>query len=190
LTSLKALLSVGAARLSMYVELPSSSRARALPPPNVHKPVFDVAQDRPPFSWRRARVGRQAGARELGASVYELPPGGSTFPLHVHHANEEILLVLAGRPTLRTLEGERELAPGDLVCFRTGRRGAHRVDNRGEAPARVLIVSTMIGPEVVEHVDSQKVYARSFAPGADAPEDAVDVMVRREDSRDFFEGEL
>jgi hypothetical protein len=48
----------------------------------------------------------------------------------------------------------------------------------------------MIGPDVVEHVDSQKIYARSYAPGADPPADAVEVMVKREDSREFFEGEL
>jgi uncharacterized cupin superfamily protein len=135
-------------------------------------------------------VGRQAGARELGASVFEVPPGGSTFPLHVHHANEEILVVISGTATLRTIDGERRLDQGDLVCFRTGREGAHRIDNRTDEPVRVLIVSTMIGPDVVEHVDSQKIYARSFASGADPPADAVEVMVRREDSRDFFEGEL
>lgn len=134
-------------------------------------------------------MGRQAGARELGASVFEVPPGGSTFPLHAHHANEEILVVLAGSPTLRTIDGERVLEPGELVCFRTGRTGAHRIDNRTDEPVRVLVVSTMIGPDVVEHVDSQKVYARSFAPGADPPADAVDVMVKREDSREFYEGE-
>ena len=157
--------------------------------PDVHDPHWDVDQDEAPFRWRRARVGRQAGARELGASVFEVPPGGSTFPLHAHHANEEILVVLAGRPTLRTIDGERVLEPGELVCFRTGRAGAHRIDNRTEEPVRVLIVSTMIGPDVVEHVDSQKVYARSFAPGADPPDDAVEVMVKREDSREFYEGE-
>jgi hypothetical protein len=48
----------------------------------------------------------------------------------------------------------------------------------------------MIGPDVVEHVDSEKVYARSYAPGADPPPDAVEVMVKREDTREFFEGEL
>jgi uncharacterized cupin superfamily protein len=162
----------------------------ALPPPNVYEPAWDADQDQGPFRWRRGRVGRQAGARELGASVFELAPGCSTFPLHAHHANEEMLVVLRGRPTLRTIDGERELDEGELVCFRTGRRGAHRVDNRGEEAVRVLIVSTMIGPDLVEHVDSQKVYARSYAPGADPPEDAVEVMVKREDSREFFEGEL
>jgi len=122
--------------------------------------------------------------------VFELEPGASTFPLHVHYANEEILVVLAGRPTLRTLDGERELAPGEAACFRAGREGAHRIDNRSDDVVRLLVVSTMIGPDVVEHVDSEKVYARSYAPGADPPPDAVEVMVKREDSRDFFEGEL
>ena len=158
--------------------------------PNVNEPHWDAEQDKAPFRWRRARVGRQAGARELGASVFELEPGASTFPLHAHHANEELLIVLAGRPTLRTTDGERELAGGDVVLFRPGRAGAHRIDNRADVPARVLIVSTMIGPDVVEHIESEKVYARSFAPGADPPPDAVQVMVKREDTRDFFEGEL
>ena len=158
--------------------------------PSVHDPRWDAEQDHGPFRWRRARVGRQAGASELGASVFEVPPGASTFPLHAHHANEELLVVLAGSPTLRTPEGERTLAEGEVVSFATGRTGAHRVDNRSDAPVRVLIVSTMIGPDVVEHLDSEKVYARSYAPGADPPPDAVEVMVKREDPRDFFEGEL
>jgi uncharacterized cupin superfamily protein len=41
--------------------------------------------------------------------LYELPPESSSFPLHVHHANEETLIVLAGRPILRTLDGKREV---------------------------------------------------------------------------------
>ena len=122
--------------------------------------------------------------------MFELQPGASTFPLHAHHANEELLIVLDGSPTLRTADGERALAEGEAVLFRTGRTGAHRIDNRSDDAVRVLIVSTMIGPDVVEHLDSQKVYARSYAPGADPPPDAVEVMVKREDARDFFEGEL
>ena len=156
---------------------------------NAIHPDFDAEQDEGSFRWRRARVGRQAGARELGASVFEVPPGASTFPLHCHHANEELLIVLGGRPTLRTIDGERELATGEVVSFRAGRAGAHRIDNRTDEEVRVLIVSTMVGPDVVEHIDSQKVYARSYAPGADPPADAVEVMVKREDSRPFFEGE-
>ena len=56
--------------------------------PNVFEPRFDAEQDEAPFTWRRARLGRQAGSEKLGASLFELPPGASSFPLHVHHANE------------------------------------------------------------------------------------------------------
>jgi uncharacterized cupin superfamily protein len=158
--------------------------------PNVNQPDWDADQDEGPFRWKRARLGRQADSRELGASVFDLPPGGSTFPLHAHYANEEILVVLSGRPTLRTVEGERTLEEGEVVSFTTGRAGAHRIDNRTDDPVRVLVVSTMIGPEVVEHLDSEKIYARSYAPGADAPHEAVEVMVKRDDNREFYEGEL
>lgn len=158
--------------------------------PNVNDPHWDAEQASGPFRWKRARVGTQAGARELGASVFDLPPGASTFPLHVHHANEEILVVLAGAPTLRTVDDERILEEGAVVSFTTGRAGAHRIDNRTDQPVRVLIVSTMLAPEVVEHLDSEKIYARSYPPGADPPADAVEVMVKRDDNREFFEGEV
>ena len=45
---------------------------------------------------RGTRVGAAAGARELGATLYELDPGGQASPYHMHHANEELLLVLDG----------------------------------------------------------------------------------------------
>ena len=157
---------------------------------NLHDPDWDAEQDRGPFRWRRARLGRQAGARQRGASLFELPPGASSFPLHIHHANEELLIVIAGRLTLRTLEGERELEPGEVVACPTGREGAHRVDNRGDEPVRPLVVSTMIGPDVVEYPDSNKIFARSFAPGLDPPEDAAQVIARMGGGLDYFEGEL
>lgn len=156
---------------------------------NLYEPEWDVEQDRPPFTWRRARLGRQAGSEQLGASLFELPPGASTFPLHIHWANEELLIVLAGRPTLRGIDGERELAPGDVVAFRVGREGAHRIDNRGDEAVRVLLVSTMVGPEVNEYPNSGKVWARNYVPGTDAPEHAVDLIARPEDNLDYLDGE-
>jgi uncharacterized cupin superfamily protein len=157
--------------------------------PNVFEPSFDAEQDKAPFTWRRARVGRQAGAQKLGASLFELPPGASSFPLHVHYANEELAVVLAGRPTLRTLDGERELVPGDVAAFPSGRRGAHRLDNRTDELVRFLIVSTMISPEVNEYPDSNKLWARSFAPGAEGPDDALDILARPDPDLDYMDGE-
>ncbi len=156
---------------------------------NVFQPDWDAGQDKAPFTWRRARIARQAGGEKLGASLFELPPGASSFPLHVHHANEELMIVIAGGPTLRTLEGTRELSPGEVVAFPTGRRGAHRVDNRGDEPARVLIVSTMLAPELNEYPDSGKAWARTYAPGADPGPEGVELIARPEENLDYLDGE-
>ncbi len=69
-----------------------------------------VERDQPPIVGRAARVGAQAGAERLGATLYEIDPGGVGSPFHIHHANEEMIIVLAGRPTLRTSEGTRARA--------------------------------------------------------------------------------
>src|SRR5919201_6581574 len=103
---------------------------------NVFEPEFDGEQQRPGFTYRRAQLGRQAGAERLGASLYEIPPGQATFPYHQHTANEEILIVVSGRLALRTPEGWRDLDEGDVVAFPVGERGAHQIANRSPDTAR------------------------------------------------------
>ena len=76
------------------------------------------------------RIGPLIGAEQLGLSVYELPPGQSVCPYHYEVGFEEWLIVLAGRPTLRTPEGEEELRPWDVAFFPDGEDGAHKVTNR------------------------------------------------------------
>ena len=142
--------------------------------PNLFEPEFDAERDDGRFRWRRARLGRQAGSDQLGASLFELPPGAASFPLHAHYANEELLLVLEGEPTLRTLDAERRLERGEVVACPAGRRGAHELRNESEAPVRVLIVSTMRAPDINEFPDSGEFWVRDYAPGSDAPEGALD----------------
>jgi uncharacterized cupin superfamily protein len=144
---------------------------------NVYEPAWDAERDEPPFRWRRARLGRQTGAEKLGASLFEVPPGASTFPLHAHCANEELLVVIAGRPTLVERDGERQLAAGDVVSFPAGRAGAHRLDNRSDEPVRALIVSTMLAPEIVEFPETRELWARDYVPGLDPPPGALDVRM-------------
>ena len=118
-----------------------------------------------------AGVGKRAGADALGATVYELEPGGRWADLHVHYANEEMIVVLSGSPTLHTLHGSRELGPGEVVACLRGRRGAHRLENRSSEHARVLIVSTMLMPEVVEYPEEERVFVMTEPPWTDKPYD-------------------
>jgi len=121
---------------------------------NLYEPEWDGDSERPGFSYRRAKLGGQAGGERLGASLYEIPPGQATFPYHAHFGNEEMLIVVAGRPELRTPKGRRTLEPGAVVAFPRGPVGAHQVRNPGPDKVRVLLISTMHHPEVVEHLDT------------------------------------
>jgi uncharacterized cupin superfamily protein len=127
---------------------------------------------------RGTRVGAAAGARELGCTLYELDPGGQAAPYHMHHGNEELLIVLDGELELRTPDGTRAVAKGAVVAFRTGAAGAHRVRNASDTPARYLIVSTMRFPEVAEQLDTGTVLAlKGPADGwAFPPESAGDYL--------------
>jgi uncharacterized cupin superfamily protein len=97
------------------------------------------------------QVAKHAGAELLGATAYVLEAGARWADLHVHYANEEMIVVLEGTPTVYTLDGSRQLQSGEVVACLRGRRGAHRLTNESEVPARVLIVSTTNMPEIVEY---------------------------------------
>jgi uncharacterized cupin superfamily protein len=125
---------------------------------------------------RIERVASAAGAEQLGGTLYELAPGADAIPLHVHHGMEELVVVIAGTPTLRTLEGEFELAAGDVVAFPRGRRGAHALANRSDSPARYLMISTKVMPEIVEYPEQGTVRVLTRPPFSplDPDEDPAD----------------
>jgi uncharacterized cupin superfamily protein len=126
--------------------------------PNLFDPVWDFEGSREGGATTRAvRLGAHAGAERLGATLYELETGATASPLHFHHGAEELLIVIAGEPTLRTGTGpgdERTLAAGSVVSFPAGREGTHQILNRAAAPARVLVCSTNDLPEVAEQVET------------------------------------
>jgi uncharacterized cupin superfamily protein len=125
-----------------------------------------------------ARVGPLVEAQQLGLSVYELPPGQSICPYHYENAEEEWLIVLTGRPTLRTPDGEQELGPWDCAFFPTGEAGAHKVTNRTGETVRVCIWSNRLPVATSVYPDSEKVGA--WPPGK---------LFRLADAVDYWEGE-
>jgi uncharacterized cupin superfamily protein len=136
--------------------------------------------DPPGYRGRAVRVGPKIGATRLGMSLMELPPGEAICPYHFEWTDEEWLIVLAGRPTLRTPEGERELEPGDTVCFPVGPDGAHHVRNDAEQLVRVAMLSTKSDVGIAEYPDSDKLGV--WANG-------THYMLRRSEHLDYWDGE-
>lgn len=128
---------------------------------NLQGDEWDRTEDREGWCSTDAWVGQRIGAELIGGSMYELEAGDRLWPYHTHHANEEWLIVLWGKPSLRTPEGEQILREGDVVCFPRGKEGAHQVINRTDTAIRVLMLSTLVEPDIVEYLDSGKIGARS-----------------------------
>lgn len=117
--------------------------------PNIYRPVFDEGERPPGFRSRRARIGYELGSELIGCSLWELPPGEAAYPYHFHFADEEVVIVVRGRPTVRTPEGLRELEEGEAVRFPLGETGAHQILNRGQETVTFLAVSSHGRPDVV-----------------------------------------
>jgi uncharacterized cupin superfamily protein len=130
---------------------------------NLYGDEWDETRDREGWRIKEAFVGHRIGGELIGASMSEVEPGNKLWPYHTHHANEEWVIVLRGEPTLRTHEGEQVLKEGDVVCFPRGKDGAHQIINRTDSPIRVLMLSSMIGPDIIEYLDTGKIFAESAA---------------------------
>jgi len=125
---------------------------------SIADPEFSTDADDPEgYRAGMFRPGPQLGAKETGASVYDLPPGQSVCPYHYEYGEEEWLLVLSGRPSLRTPDGTEALAPHDLVFFPTGPAGAHKVTNATDEPVRVLMFSSVARVTASAYPDSDKI---------------------------------
>jgi uncharacterized cupin superfamily protein len=103
---------------------------------------------------------RLARGEQMGATLYQLEPGDFVV-YHFHHAWEELLIVLRGRPTLRTPAGERELDEGAVVHFPVGPDGAHGLKNETDDVVRYVMASTLSSPEVAEYPDLGQITAQA-----------------------------
>ena len=153
--------------------------------PNLNDPVFDEPRDQSGFRARRARLGHQLGSELLGASLWEIEPGEAAYPYHAHLAEEELVVVLEGAPSLRTPAGWREVQAGEVLSFARGEEGAHQLVNRTDGLVRFLAVSTQYGPDIVLQLDSGKVGpAERRCRGG-----GLRLWFRRDDAVDYYEGE-
>lgn len=151
--------------------------------------VFDAQvaydpSDPEPYTGGMHRFGPEIGASRLGATLYELPPGTSLCPYH-YESEEEWVLVLQGRLTVRHPEGEDVLEPGDITAFPVGPAGAHKTTNNGDETVRMVMFANSDPIGYCVYPDSNKV-----SHWSDSPNREDDVLVRRGERLDYYDGEL
>lgn len=130
------------------------------------------------FADESAEIGWLLGAERLGYAAARLRRGQHYCPYHWHGSQEELFVVMAGAPSVRTPRGTFTLRAGDVVAFPVSEIGAHRLFNDGEEDALVLLIANSDRADLCFYPDSGKVMLGDPGPVvADRPE------------RDYFEGE-
>ncbi len=97
---------------------------------NVFSCEPDETFGRGAFHARLFDLSERVGAAAIRATMYELGPGAKLGPYHYHHGVEEWLYVVSGAPTLRDVDGERLLEPGQLVGSPPDRLALTRLTGR------------------------------------------------------------
>ena len=185
---MQALLPSGAAKLTQLSAAAMSDRAATLAATLIRNfdeiPLTRMLRE-PHYDAEGARLARGTAARKLGASVDVLAPGKRGCPYHLHHAQEEMFIVLEGSGTLR-VDGEMlPLKSGDVVFIPPGPEYPHQIINTSEAPLKYLSISTRETPEICEYPDSGKF----LAEGSLDKSTPFEVIERRGMSLDYWDGE-
>jgi uncharacterized cupin superfamily protein len=151
---------------------------------NIYEADFEYDPEDPPgYRGGAVRLTQALGAQELSVNAFEIPPGESLCPYHYEYV-EEWLLVLDGDLLLRTPDGEEQIGRGDVIAFAAGPEGAHKLTNRSDASAQIVMFSSARVPAVGVYPDSDKI-------GVWTGNDADDLMLRRADGNvGYYEGEV
>jgi uncharacterized cupin superfamily protein len=153
--------------------------------PNINDPTFEPEERPAGFRARRARIGYELATELIGLSLWELPPGEAAYPYHFHYSDEELLIVLTGRPTLRAPDGRRSLDEGDVVAFPLGEEGAHQLVNDTDETVRFIAVSSHGRPDVVVYPDAGKIGVGERLPRGGG----LRRFFRADDAVGYWEGE-
>jgi uncharacterized cupin superfamily protein len=143
-------------------------------------------REEPGFRARRGRIGWDLRTERIGLGVWEIEPGEAAYPLHYHLGEEEVVVVLAGTPSLRTGDGDwRELETGEVVAFPVGAEGAHQIANWSAETARFLAISTTGAPDICVYPESGKIGAFERFP----VRRGMFTLFRAEDAVEYHHGE-
>ena len=137
-----------------------------------------VAGDPEPFGASFAELGWLLGSRRLSYAAGRMRRGEHYCPYHWHSGEEELFVVMAGTPTLRTPRGTFRLRRGDVVAFPTTPSGAHRIWNDADEDSIVLMIANADASDVCFYPDSTKLLV-----------EATGTIVRARPQLDYFEGE-
>ena len=152
---------------------------------NFHDEPLKHEQRAPLYDSVGARLASGTAATGLGASIDIVAPGMRSCPYHLHHAQEEMFIILEGSGTLRVAGEMLPLRAGDIAFIPPGPEYPHQIINTSDAPLKYLAISTRETPEIVEYPDSRKYLATARR----GDEMTFDELHRAGESVDYWDAE-
>ena len=141
----------------------------------------------PLYEGRLVRLTPGTLASKMAATYCELAPGEGKriCPYHLHHAQEEMFVILEGNGTLRVAGEMLPVKKGDVIFTPAGPDYPHQLINASDQPLKYLALSTNETPEIYEYPDSGKFLAEASLDHV-TPFEVID---RKGESRDYWDGE-
>jgi uncharacterized cupin superfamily protein len=152
---------------------------------NIHEVPLNHFIREPLYESDRSKISTGTAAKKLGASFDSLAPGKRVCPYHLHHAQEEMFVVLEGSGTLRVAGEMLPIKAGDVIFIPAGPEYPHQIINSSEATLKYLSISTMEEPEICEYPDSGKF----MAEGSMDREQPFEVIAKIGSNLGYWDGE-
>lgn len=91
---------------------------------------------------RKKAIGDAGGLTQFGAHIITLPPGAWSSQRHWHSAEDELVMIIEGHPTLIDDSGETALSPGDFTAHPAASGNGHHMKNLTDKDVKFLIIGT------------------------------------------------
>ena len=162
---------------------PASLAARLIR--NFNEVELRHAELEPKYECSHARLTEGMAARKLAAGLNVVPAGKRACPYHLHHAQEEMFVILEGTGTLRVAGEMLPVKAGDVIVIPSGRDYPHQLINTSSRVLKYLAIGTTDEPEICEYPDSGK-YLAEVGVATEHPFGAIG---RTSTVVDYWEGE-
>jgi len=109
-----------------------------------------------------AGIAEPLGLTKIGAAYTVVPPGKTACPFHVHHAEDELFIILSGAGDYRFGESTHQVKAGDVLGAPIGGpEFAHQLWNTGDEPLIYIGISNKADADVCEYPDTNKIMSMS-----------------------------
>ncbi|MEZ5778220.1 MAG: cupin domain-containing protein [Paracoccaceae bacterium] len=142
------------------------------------------------FRSEDAPIGQILQLTRLGCVYTEVAPGDTACPFHVHHAEDELFVILAGKGEYRFGDQTYQVQAGDVLGAPMGGPDyAHQLFNTGSETLKYLVISSRADLDVQQFPDSGR-FLVSSRPVEGSARRRFFYKGLEADINDTFDGEI